>query len=97
MIENIIMITVHDGDMHTAQKQALQETAAEVYAAFMTGNFVVRTTSRQFNQIPNDQGTEWITWGEKSLISNGIKDLLGPDDNEDESRSTRKDALQPGV
>ena len=36
----------------------------------MTGNFVVRKVSRQFNLIPIDQGTEWIN--KLCKITNGI-------------------------
>ena len=41
-----------------------------MYAAFMTGNFVVRKTSKKFNQIQIDKVTEWIQ--KLCKVTNGI-------------------------
>ena len=48
----------------------LENTAPEVYAEFMDGNFVVKRSKRRFNQVPADQVTEWIN--KTCKMQNGI-------------------------
>ena len=48
------------GPVYLADMKLLEVTAPEVYAEFMQGNFVVKSTKRRFNQVPADQATEWI-------------------------------------
>ena len=38
----------------------LQSTAPEAYEEYKTGNFVLKKANGRFNQVPIDQGTEWI-------------------------------------
>ena len=38
-----------------------------------------------------------VSWDERSLISNDVKDLFGLDDDQDESTSNRKDTLPSRV
>ena len=48
------------GPVYLAEMKNLGNTAPEVYAEFMNGNFVVKRSQRRFNQEPADQATEWI-------------------------------------
>ena len=58
------------GPVYLAEMKNLENTAPEVYAEFMNGNFVVKRSKRRFNQVPADQATEWIN--KTCKMQNGI-------------------------
>ena len=58
------------GPVYLAEMKNLENTAPEVYAEFMNGNFVVKGSKRRFNQVPADQSTEWIN--KTCKMQNGI-------------------------
>ena len=58
------------GPVDLAEMKNLENTAPEVYAEFMNGNFVVKRSKRRFNQVPADQATEWIN--KTCKMQNGI-------------------------
>ena len=58
------------GPVYMTDMKNLHKTAPEVLKEFEMGNFVVKRSSHQFNQVPVDQATEWVN--RMCKISNGI-------------------------
>ena len=58
------------GPVYLADMKGLPITAPEIYAEFMSGNFVIKRSKKRFNQVPVDQATEWMN--RMCKISNGI-------------------------
>jgi len=58
------------GPVYLSDMKMLENTAPDVYSAFLAGNFVVQRSKRPFSSVPVDQATEWIN--RMCKISNGI-------------------------
>ena len=69
------------GPVYLAEMKNLENTAPEVYAEFMNGNFVVKRSKRRFNQVPADQATEWIN--KTCKMQNGIIGITRNDQTRD--------------
>lgn len=69
------------GPVYLADMKLLEKTAPKVYAEFIDGNFVVKTTKRRFNQVPADQATEWMN--RTCKMQNGITGITRNDQARD--------------
>ena len=58
------------GVIYLSEMKSLKKAQPLVYEEFMKGNFVVKRSAGNFNQIPIDQATEWQN--KMCKISNGI-------------------------
>ena len=67
--------------IYLAEMKNLENTAPEVYAEFMNGNFVLKRSKRRFNQVPAGQATEWIN--KTCKMQNGIKGITRNDQARD--------------
>ena len=59
----------------------LEERAPEVFREFSEGNFAVKMSKNRFNQVPVDQGTEWVN--RICKVSNGIIGITRNDTTRD--------------